>query len=340
MKNIQTLTAGLLAAALLAGCTAPAAVSGTTTTAAEASAQSEPLRVVTTIFPAYDWVRNVAGAQADALDLTLLLDGGVDLHSYQPSAQDIAAIADCDLFVYVGGASDAWVDEALQGASNPDRQVLNLMELLGSRVYEEETVEGMEPEDHDHAEGEDHDHETDEHIWTSLRNAAELSAAIGDALGWLDPAHAADYTANAAAYGEKLGALDADYAAVVEAAPCKTLLFGDRFPFRYLVEDYGLSYYAAFPGCSAETEASFETVAFLAGKVAELDLPAVLTIEGSDGKIARTIQQSAGGDRAVLTLDSLQAATTADAAAGTSYLSVMQQNLDVLRQALGAGEAA
>lgn len=340
MKNIQTLTAGLLAAALLAGCTAPAAVSGTTTTAAEASAQSEPLRVVTTIFPAYDWVRNVAGAQADVLDLTLLLDGGVDLHSYQPSAQDIAAIADCDLFVYVGGASDAWVDEALQGASNPDRQVLNLMELLGSRVYEEETVEGMEPEDHDHAEAEDHDHETDEHIWTSLRNAAELSAAIGDALGRLDPAHAADYTANAAAYGEKLGALDADYAAVVEAAPCKTLLFGDRFPFRYLVEDYGLSYYAAFPGCSAETEASFETVAFLAGKVAELDLPAVLTIEGSDGKIARTIQQSAGGDRAVLTLDSLQATTTADAAAGTSYLSVMQQNLDVLRQALGAGEAA
>lgn len=338
MKNIQTLTAGLLAAALLAGCTAPAAVSGTTTTAAEASAQGAPLRVVTTIFPAYDWVRNVAGAQADTLDLTLLLDGGVDLHSYQPSAQDIAAIADCDLFVYVGGASDAWVDEALQGASNPDRQVLNLMELLGSRVYEEETVEGMEPEEHDHAEGEDH--EADEHIWTSLRNAAELSAAIGDALGKLDPAHAADYTANAAAYGEKLAALDADYAAVVEAAPCKTLLFGDRFPFRYLVEDYGLSYYAAFPGCSAETEASFETVAFLAGKVAELDLPAVLTIEGSDGKIARTIQQSAGGDRAVLTLDSLQAATTADAAAGTSYLSVMQQNLDVLRQALGAGEAA
>lgn len=337
MKNIQTLTAGLLAAALLAGCTAPAAPSDTATPAS-ASAQGAPLRVVTTIFPAYDWVRNVAGAQADTLDLTLLLDGGVDLHSYQPSAQDIAAIADCDLFVYVGGASDAWVDEALQGASNPDRQVLNLMELLGSRVYEEETVEGMEPEEHDHAEGEDH--EADEHIWTSLRNAAELSAAIGDALGKLDPAHAADYTANAAAYGEKLAALDADYAAVVEAAPCKTLLFGDRFPFRYLVEDYGLSYYAAFPGCSAETEASFETVAFLAGKASELDLPAVLTIEGSDGKIARTIQQSAGGDRAVLTLDSLQAATTADAAAGTSYLSVMQQNLDVLRQALGAGEAA
>ncbi|EFB77607.1 metal ABC transporter substrate-binding protein [Subdoligranulum variabile] len=328
MKKILSV---LLSAALLAGCSAPAVP--------QASPESaHKLRVVATIFPVYDWVREVAGPDAANLDLTLLLDGSTDLHSYQPSAQDVAAIAGCDLFVYVGGASDAWVADALQESPNPDRQVVNLMELLGSRVYEEETVEGMEPEDHD-----DHDHgeeETDEHIWTSLQNAAELSAALGDALGELDPANAARYTENAAAYGEKLTALDGDYAAAVEAAPVKTLLFGDRFPFRYLVEDYGLAYYAAFPGCSAETEASFETVAFLAGKAAELDLPAVLTIEGSDQKIARTIVENAGGDRAILTLDAMQGTSSADIAAGTTYLSVMEQNLTVLRQALGAGEEA
>ena len=328
MKKILSV---LLSAALLAGCAAPAAPR----TPPESA---DKLQVVATIFPVYDWVREVAGPDAENLDLTLLLDGGTDLHSYQPSAQDMAAIANCDLFVYVGGASDAWVADALQESANPDRKAVNLMELLGTRVYEEETVEGMEAEDHD-----DHDHEeheTDEHIWTSLQNAAELSASLADALGELDPANAARYTANAAAYGEKLNALDGEYAAAVEAAPVKTLLFGDRFPFRYLVEDYGLAYYAAFPGCSAETEASFETVAFLAGKVSELDLPAVLTIEGSDQKIAQTIVQNAGGDRAILTLDAMQATSAEDAAAGTTYLSVMEQNLAVLRQALGVEEEA
>lgn len=337
MKKIQNLTAALLAAVLLAGCAAPAAPETPSAQTAQ-TAQSDKLHIVTTIFPVYDWVREVVGPEGDAVELTMLLDGGTDLHSYQPAAQDMVEIADCDLFVYVGGESDAWVADALQESPNPDRKVLNLMELLGTRVYEEETVEGMEVEDHDHEEGEEH--AADEHIWTSLLNAAELSSAIADALAELDPANAARYTANAAAYGEKLTALDGEYAAMVEAAPVKTVLFGDRFPFRYLVEDYALTYYAAFPGCSADTEASFETVAFLADKTAELDLPAVLTIEGSDGKIARTIVQSAGGDRAVLTLDSMQATTAADAAAGASYLGCMEQNLTVLRQALGAEEGA
>lgn len=337
MKKIQKLTASLLAAALLAGCAAPAAPETSAAQTAQ-TAQGDTLHIVTTIFPVYDWVREVAGAQAENVQLTMLLDGGTDLHSYQPTAADMAEIAGCDLFVYVGGESDAWVADALAESANPDRKVVNLMELLGSRVYEEETVEGMEPEDHDHGEGEDH--AADEHIWTSLGNAAELSAAIADTLAELDPAHADRYTANARAYGEKLTALDGEYAAMVAAAPVKTLLFGDRFPFRYLVEDYGLTYYAAFPGCSADTEASFETVAFLADKTAELDLPAVLTIEGADGKIAQTIVQSAGGDRAVLSLDSMQATTAADVAAGASYLGCMEQNLAALRQALGAEEAA
>lgn len=326
--NYLSLVAASLGAALLVGCTAPAPAPGAAT---PQDAAAEPLRVVTTVFPAYDWVRTVAGDQADRLELTLLLDGGTDLHSYQPSARDLAEIAGCDLFVYVGGASDGWVEAALAQSDNPNRRVVNLMEALGSRVYEEETVEGMEPEaDHD-----DHGHEepeTDEHIWTSLRNAAELSALLADQLGALDPAHAAGYTARATAYGAELAALDERYAAAVQDAPVETLVFADRFPFRYLVEDYGLTYYAAFPGCSAETEASFETVAFLADKVAALDLPAVLTIEGSDGKMARTVVQTAGGDRPVLTMDAMQSTASGE---GKTYLSVMEQNLAVLRQALG-----
>ena len=337
MKKIQNLTAALLAAALLAGCAAPAAPETSAAQTAQ-TAQGDTLHIVTTIFPVYDWVREVAGAQAENVQLTMLLDNGTDLHSYQPTAADMAEIAGCDLFVYVGGESDVWVADALAESANPDRKAVNLMELLGSRVYEEETVEGMEPEDHDHGEGEDH--AADEHIWTSLRNAAELSTAIADTLAQLDPDNARQYTERAADYSAELTALDAEYAAVVEQAPVKTLLFGDRFPFRYLVEDYGLAYYAAFPGCSAETEASFETVAFLSEKLQELDLPAVLTIEGSDGKIAQTIRQNAGGSCQVLTLDSLQGTTAADAARGVTYLSVMRQNLTVLRQALGAGEAA
>ena len=338
MKIRQKILPLLLAAALLAGCTAPADTSVQTAQTPQ-SARTDTLQVVATIYPVYDWVRQVVGEDAPGVEVTLLQDGGTDLHSYQPSAADLAAIADCDLLVYVGGASDAWVEDALQNAANPERRTLDLMELLGTRVYEEETVEGMQPEEdhdgHDHEEG-----ETDEHIWTSLRNAAELTTAIADTLAQLDPDNARQYTERAADYSAELTALDAEYAAVVEQAPVKTLLFGDRFPFRYLVEDYGLAYYAAFPGCSAETEASFETVAFLSEKLQELDLPAVLTIEGSDGKIAQTIRQNAGGSCQVLTLDSLQGTTAADADRGVTYLSVMRQNLTVLRQALGAGEAA
>lgn len=332
MKTIQKVMATFLGAALLAGCSA--APAGTTQTASSA----DKLRIVATVFPVYDWTRQVLGSAGDSVELILLQDSGTDLHSYQPSAQDLAAIAGCDLFLYVGGESDEWVTDALQQTENPDRKILPLMELLGSRVYEEEIVEGMEVEEHD-----DHAHEEpeiDEHIWTSLRNAAELSSAIADVLGELDPVQADQYAANAAAYTEKLKTLDDAYAAAVAEAPVKTLLFGDRFPFRYLVEDYGLAYYAAFPGCSAETEASFETVAFLAGKVSELNLPAVLTIEGSDQKIAGTILQSAGGERAILTLDAMQSVTAEQASAGTTYLSVMERNLETMRQALGLQEAA
>lgn len=294
---------------------------------------TDTITIVTTIFPVYDWLRNVAGADAD-VDITMLLDSGVDLHSYQPTAPDILKISTCDMFVYVGGESDAWVEDALKTATNKSMAVLNLMEELGDLVKEEETVEGMEAEEEEEAEGEEGP-EYDEHIWLSLKNAALLTERMGEALGKLDSAHADRYTKNAAAYAEKMRALDGQYAQAVAEGSVKTLLFGDRFPFRYLCDDYGLGYYAAFSGCSAETEASFETVAFLAGKVDELNLHAVLTIEGTDHRIAETIvQNTQNKDQRILTLNSLQSVTDKDVQEGATYLGIMEANLAVLREAL------
>lgn len=303
------------------------------------SGQTEALQIVTTIFPEYDWVRQILGEHTENAQLTMLLDEGVDLHSFQPTADDMIAISSCDLFIYVGGESDSWVKNVLTSASNPAMQVINLMELLGNGVKEEEIVEGMEHhhEDHDSTgEGTDsHSHKTDEHVWLSLKNAKVVCAGIADRLCALDPANAEDYRQNLQNYLEQLDRLDADYQDVVDAAPNQTILFGDRFPFRYLVDDYGLDYYAAFSGCSAETEASFETITFLANKADELGLNCVLTIENANQTIAQTIvNNSADKNRQVLVMDSMQAVTAQDVQNGASYLEIMKKNLDVLKQAL------
>ena len=300
--------------------------------------QTDKLSIVTTIFPEYDWVREILGDKADNAEITMLLDNGVDLHSYQPTADDIVKISDCDLFIYVGGESDEWVEDALRNAANRNMKVINLLEVLGDSVKTEEIVEGMQEEEHEHEDAEEHEHEeeADEHVWLSLKNAKMLVRVISKALQELDPDNKDTYAANASAYIEKLSALDGAYQSAVDGAARKTVLFGDRFPFRYLVDDYGLSYYAAFAGCSAESEASFETVSFLAKKVDELKLPCVLTIEGKNHKLAETIVQStAGKKQKVLTMDSMQSMTSKDAANGATYLSVMEQNLSVLKEALG-----
>lgn len=322
MKKILALLLALwIPAAVLSGC-APQ----------DDSAASNKLNIVTTIFPAYDWVREILGDETDRAEITMLLDSGVDLHSYQPTVDDIVKISDCDLFLYVGGESDGWVDDALKNAPNKERKVIRLLDVLGDSAKAEETVEGMQEEEHDHEE----EAEYDEHIWLSLKNAQMLVAAISKALQESDPARKDTYAANAAAYAEKLSALDGEYRAAVDSGKYKTLLFGDRFPFRYLADDYGLDYYAAFPGCSAETEASFETVSFLAGKMDALGLPCVLTIEGTQHKIAETIvQNTAQKNQQVLTMDSMQAVTANDASSGVSYLSIMEKNLSVLKKALG-----
>lgn len=500
MKKITALLLALMMlAGVLAGCGKP-----------KDAGKAGKLKVVTTIFPAYDWVRAILGDKAENAEITMLLDNGVDLHSYQPTADDIVKISDCDLFVYVGGESDGWVKNALKSAANRNMKVINLLEVLGDSVKTEETVEGMQEDGHGHSHdeqlteddikdrtlsdfagawkslhpyllngdldkfcqhraeededssttkdtylekyktswqcdaekisisgntitftygdgktvsaeytyagyqpkrndegeirsvryqfettsadapkyvqfndhghepgeaehfhiyfgndgfdalmsaktnpffvkdtlsvedildelmGHDHGEEADEHVWLSLKNAKTLVAAISDALQELDPGNKDTYAANASAYIEELSTLDGEYQSAVGGAAHKTVLFGDRFPFRYLVDDYGLSYYAAFAGCSAESEASFETVSFLAKKVDELKLPCVLTIEGKNHKLAETIVQStAGKNQKVLTMDSMQSMTSKDAANGATYLSVMEQNLSVLKEALG-----
>lgn len=299
--------------------------------------QTDKLSIVTTIFPEYDWVREILGDKADNAEITMLLDNGVDLHSYQPTADDIVKISDCDLFIYVGGESDEWVEDALRNAANRNMKVINLLEVLGDSVKTEEIVEGMQEEEHEYEDAEEHEHEeeADEHVWLSLKNAKMLVRVISKALQELDPNNKDIYAANADAYVKKLSALDAEYQAAVDAASNKTILFGDRFPFRYLVDDYGLRYYAAFVGCSAETEAGFETISFLAKRVDEWKLPCVLTIEGAQHKIAETVvRNTTAKNQRVLTMDSMQSTTSKDVKNGTTYLSVMEKNLSVLKEAL------
>ncbi len=302
--------------------------------------KEKKLSVVTTIFPEYDWVMNVLGEKSDDVEVTLLLDSGVDLHSYQPTVDDIIKISKCDFFIYVGGESDEWVEDALKEATNKDMIVINLLDVLGDVVKEEELKEGMETEGHEHEHSEDEqDHEGeveyDEHVWLSLKNAVILVGAIRDAIVSLDAENAESYIANASAYIEELNILDASYQSVVDAADIKTVLFGDRFPFRYLVDDYGLDYYAAFVGCSAESEASFETVVFLANKMDELGLPAVLILEGSSKKIAETIVATTENKNAeILSINSMQSTTLNDVQNGANYLSIMEYNLEILEKAL------
>ena len=321
-------------------------------------ATSKKISVVATIYPQYDWLKNILGERFDAVNLKLLIKNGTDLHSYKPSAQDIASIAGADMVVFVGGESDEWIKKALAATPKEGRITVNLMEALGDRVKEEEVVEGMQAEDehhheggeeteehehHEHAETHEHEHhhhdeevENDEHIWLSVINTKILVSRLAEALAQIDTANAETYKTNATNYTVKLNELDNAYAAAVAQANNKTILFGDRFPFRYMVDDYGIKYFAAFVGCSAESEASFETVTFLAGKMDSLSLPAIFTIEGGNGKIARTILEASKKSKnaEILTLNSMQSVTDAQMKDGLDYLSIMQSNLDVLKKAL------
>lgn len=496
-----------MAAMGMTGCSSSSMTEATTQ--AENTANSEPFSIVCTIFPEYDWVKEILGDHDDNVELTYLLDNGVDLHSFQPTADDIIKISTCDLFVYVGGESDQWVEDALAEATNKDMKVINLMDVLGDSAKVEELKEGMQEDEHDHEHktdfedsevkdrdlsewngswqstypllldgsldevwehkaeeddtmtaedyktkytaayetdvvtininapeieyvtaddsikaeydysgfyirtkddgskqvrykfekksgddsaakyivfsdhniepsepehfhlysgddgfdtlveegihfptyypaelsaedivdemtgGHEHNHEEgeeeyDEHVWLSLKNAKILCAEIEKNIAAIDPANADDYKANLDSYVAKLSELDNSFQTLVDASSVKTLVFGDRFPFRYFVDDYGLDYYAAFIGCSAETEVSFETIVFLADKVTELDCKTIFTLENSSNDIANTIISTSGKNVEIAELNSLQSVSNDDIEGGASYISLMQQNYDVL----------
>ncbi len=326
-KLIAALLLVCMLASLFAGCGGK--------TPADAGKDGK-LSIVCTIFPVYDWVRAILGDRVQDTDLEMLLDSGVDLHSYEPLPDDLLLLAQCDLFIYVGGESDEkWAPGTIE--TNNIKNTLNLLEALGDAAKEEEDVPGMQEHEHEHEEDHDHEeeHELDEHIWLSLKNAALLCGVIRDRLCALDPDHADVYKKNADAYVAQLNALDAEYAAAVAGAKNKALLVADRFPFRYLCEDYGITPYAAFSGCSTESNASMATIAGLAGYLDRLGLTAVAVTETSDKGIARSvIESSQAKNQTVVELDSLQSVTAEKRDQGITYLDVMRKNLTALKTAL------
>ena len=371
------LLAGLfLCIVLSVGCSVVKNTSGKNTTRKNAESEntieqnsiekgnSNKISIVCTTFPQYDWVKNILGEEAERFNVTLLLDNGVDMHSYQPAVKDIATAGSSDLFSYVGGESDTWVEDALKEAKNKDLKAINLMETLDNFVKEEEVVEGMQEErkslGHSHEksskekqeqtqkeshensqeingqkEAADEEPEYDEHIWLSIRNAEIMVKNIEKAIEQFDSDNAKVYQNNAENYIKKLDTLDKQYANTIQNAKYKAILFGDRFPFRYMADDYDLKYYAAFAGCSAETMAGFETVTFLAKKADELQLPVILTIENSDGRIAEAVKSNTTKkNQKILAMNSLQSVTKEQLADGITYLQVMQENLSVLSEAL------
>ena len=317
----------LMLGASLAGCAA--GPSSAPSRSEPAQEQAQPLRIVCTTFPLYDWARQLTqGAQ---VQLELLQQGGTDLHSYQPTARDILSLTEADLFFYVGGESDGWVEQALAQAPSESRRDLSAMELLSDRLLPVPQLEGMEEEDHDHEEEE----ESDEHVWLSLKNARIACQGLCQALQEADEGQGEIFRANGQRYDQALEELDTRYTETLGSASRQTLLVGDRFPFCYLAADYGLRCYAAFSGCSADSEASFETVAFLADRLEAEDLPAVLILEGSGTDLASTIiQNTASRDQEILVLDSMQSVSPDEVEGGVSYLDLMEQNLTVLQTAL------
>lgn len=286
------------------------------------------LHIVCTIFPQYDWVRELTkGAQN--VEVTLLEDSGADLHNFQPSAADKVSILNSDLFVYTGGESDDWARTLLENAEK-DVRSLDLIEALGERALTEE--EGIEESgEHDH----EHEDEVDEHIWLSVQNAKALVSAIQEELCAVDEGNAALYQSNAASYLAELSALDEAFEKTVSSAKRSVLVFADRYPFRYLAHDYGLTCYAAFSGCSAESEASFATILALVKHVEENALPYVMVLENSTQGIAKqVIDNTKSKDQGILVLNSLQSVTREDIESGSTYLALMKEDLAVLKTAL------
>lgn len=312
---------------LLSGCSSPETAG---------SEDSGKIRAVATIFPQYDFLRQIGG---DHLELTMLLKPGAESHSFEPTPADMITVSQSDLFVYVGGDSDAWVETILESVDVSEKEIVTLMDCV--ETVAEEDVEGMETHGHAHdhededptaADGDHEEAEQDEHVWTSPRNAVRIVEKLRDALIAVDPENAGDYTQNAADYIDRLNRLDQEFQETVDTAKRHTILLGDRFPFRYLADAYGLDYYAAFPGCSSESEASAKTIAFLIDKVKEEKIPVVFSIELSNEKMTDSICEATGATK--LQLHSCHNVTRDDFEQGITYLDLMERNVQALKEAL------
>ena len=277
------------------------------------------LSIVCTDFPCYDFARQAAG---DNAEVTMLLKPGTEAHSYDPTPADILAIGGADLFVYIGGESDAWADGILASFGDDAPATLRMMDCVEAPIEEEE---------HDHIHDSDGP-EYDEHIWTSPVIARRMISAMGDALAEIDPAGGDAYIGAANAYGDEIAAIDGEIQEVVDHAARQELVFADRFPFVYFTREYGLEYAAAFPSCTADTEPSAQTVMTLIQKVVRDYLPAVYTIELSTQAIAKTIAEETGCE--ILTLHSMQTVSQAEFDAGASWVSIMGDNVEALRKGL------
>jgi zinc transport system substrate-binding protein len=288
-----------------------------------ASAGEKPLQIVAVSFPAFDFTRTVAG---DRAEVRMLLPLGADAHAFEPSPADLVALSRADLLVYNGGVGESWVEGILASLGNGAPATLRMMDAVDAVA--EEIIEGMELEE----EEEGAEEELDEHVWTSPKNAIRISRAISAKLSELDPAGAAEYQSRLQAYEKELNALDADFRALFAASRRNTIVLGDRFPMRYFTREYGLSYYAAFPGCSEQTEPSARTLAFLSEKIRDEGIPVVFHIEFGNQKAAEVIAAETGA-RAML-LHSAHSVTPQEMEAGATYLSLMRQNLGALREAL------
>ena len=290
--------------------------------------KNDELNITATIFPQYDFARQLAG---DKANVTMLLPPGSECHTYEPSPQDIIKIQNSDLFIYTGGESDNWIDEILKTLDTSNMKILRLMEIC--ETVDEESVEGMQSDEHNHEnENENSNHELDEHVWTSPYNAVKICDAISDALCELDAENAQYYNKNHTEYTALLFDLDDSFREILSSSKRNTLVFGDRFPFRYFTERYGIEYYAAFPGCAEETEASISTVTFLIDKIKQEQIPVVLYPELSNHRLADTIAEETGAK--ALMLHSCHNVTQEDFNNGITYIELMKNNVEVLREAL------
>ena len=291
--------------------------------------QKEGFEVVCTNFASYEWAKAVIGDTGASV--SMLSENGADMHNYEPTVRHLAKISDCDIFIYTGGESEAWVEKALRNPKNKDRQVICLADTIGH-----ENLKCAEDDDHDHDHaGHHHDEAFDEHIWLSLPFAMTLVQTIADTMSLALPANANTYQANASAYICALEALHMRMQTAVEYSRENTLVFADRFPFLYLVCDYGLSYAAAFDGCSTETNATPATLISLARICDEKEISTLLIIDGSDGSVARGVIACAQNQSMqILTLNSMQSISKKDVDAGATYLSIFEANVAILEMAL------